>query len=81
VESQDDPARPEQKDEGFATGSEREPKTPDEELGPDFARGLAETDPNKHGRFSTGGEQLPETPDKEREGSFGDTDEPPSTSE
>jgi hypothetical protein len=47
----------------------------------DFARGLAETDPHKHGRFSTGEEQLPDSPEKEREGSFGDSDEPDTTSE
>jgi hypothetical protein len=74
--SKDDPARPEQTDEGYATGVDHKPDTPEEELQPDFARGLAETDPSVRGRFSTGEEQLPDTPDKDREGSFGDTDEP-----
>jgi hypothetical protein len=77
----DDPARPEQTDEGYATGADHKPDTPEEELEPDFARGLAETDPHKHGRFSTGEERLPDSPDKDREGSFGDSDERDSTSE
>ena len=67
----DDPARPEQKDENFATGVDRKPDTPEEELEPDFARGLSETDPTKHGRFSTGEEEHPDSPEKEVEGSFG----------
>ena len=67
----DDPARPEQKDESFATGVDRKPDTPEEELEPDFARGLSETDPTKHGRFSTGEEEHPDSPEKEVEGSFG----------
>jgi hypothetical protein len=66
------PARPEQTDEGFATGVDHKPDTPEEELEPDFARGIAETNPEKHGRFSTGVEELPDTPEKEREGRFSD---------
>ena len=44
------PARPEQTDEGFATGADNKPDPPEEDLEPDFARGTAETDPHKHGR-------------------------------
>ena len=69
------PARPEQTDEGYATGVDHKPDTPEEELEPDFARGLAEKDPHKHGRFSTGEEELPDSPEKEREGRFSDSDE------
>src|SRR4051794_17244411 len=67
------PARPEQTDEGYATGVEHKPDTPEEELEPDFARGVAETDPDTKGRFSTGVEQTPDSPEKEREGRFSDT--------
>jgi hypothetical protein len=66
------PARPEQTDEGFATGLDHKPDTPDEKLEPNFARGVAETDPTEHGRFSTGEEELPDSPEKEREGRFSD---------
>ena len=66
----DDPARPEQKDENFATGVDRKPDTPEEELEPDFARGRSETDPEKRGRFSTGEEELPDSPEKEVERRF-----------
>ena len=64
----DDPARPEQKDEDFATGVDHKPDTPEEELEPDFARGLTETDPDQARRFSTGEEELPDSPEKEVEG-------------
>ena len=66
----DDPARPEQQDENFATGAKREPDTPEEELEPNFARGLSETDPDKRGRFSTGEEQEPDSPENEVERRF-----------
>jgi hypothetical protein len=75
------PARPEQTDEGFATGVDHKPDPPEEELEPDFARGLAEKDPHKHGRFSTGEEQLPDSPEKEHEGRFSEGSERDSTSE
>jgi hypothetical protein len=81
METHDDPARPEQTDESYATGADHKPDSPEEELEPDFARGLAETEPRKRGRFSTGEEQLADSPDKEREGSFGDTDEHDSSNE
>ena len=75
------PARPEQKDEGYATGVDHKPDPPEEDLEPDFARGIAETDPQEHGRFSTGVEELPDSPEKDVEGSFGDSSEHDSTSE
>jgi hypothetical protein len=69
------PARPEQTDEGYATGADHKPDTPEEELEPDFARGVTETNPSRHGRFSTGEEQTPDSPEKEREGRFSDGSE------
>jgi hypothetical protein len=69
------PARPEQTDDGYATGVDHKPDTPEEELEPDFARGVAETNPDEHGRFSTGEEELPDSPEKEREGRFSDSSE------
>ncbi len=70
MESQDDPKLHYPEEESV----ENEPES-------DFARGIAETDPHKHGRFSTGEEQDPDSPEKKREGSFGDSDERESTSE
>jgi hypothetical protein len=62
------PASPEQIDEGYETGYDQARDTPEERLGPNFARGIAdEEDPElKHrGRFSQGEEELPEdTPEK-----------------
>jgi len=52
-----------------------EAETDPHEHEPDFARGAAETDPEKHGRFSTGEEELPDSPEKDAKGSFGDSDE------
>jgi hypothetical protein len=60
------PARPEQTDEGYATGVDHKPDTPEEELEPD---------PHKHGRFSTGEEELADSPEKDVEGRFSDSDE------
>lgn len=56
------PARPEQTDEGFATGVERKPDTPEEELEPNFARGVSHEDApgtERHGDFSEGVERSP----------------------
>ena len=75
------PARPEQTDEGYATGADHKPDTPEEKLEPDFARGLAETDPNKRGRFSTGEEQLPDSPEKDVERRFSEGSERSPTSD
>jgi len=58
----DDSARPEQPGEGgFETGSEHGPDTPEEELEPNFARGISAEPPEggRHGRFSEGEEELP----------------------
>ena len=70
------PADPEQVHEGFETGYDQERDTPEEELGPNFARGIAPTadlpeDEQRHGRFSTGEEELPESdPEKNVERRF-----------
>ena len=67
------PAKPEQtNDEGFEQGYDQHRDTPEEELEPNFARGISEEPPGgeHHGRFSTGGEDLPETPEKEVERRF-----------
>jgi hypothetical protein len=61
------PAAPEQKRSGFAEGVAHKPETPDEELEPDFARGVRqgpEAEVERKGRFSEGAEELPETPEK-----------------
>lgn len=67
------PARPEQPDEGFATGIDHKPDTPEEQLEPNYTRGIAHEDPpgtEHHGRFSEGQEELPETPEKTVERRF-----------
>jgi len=61
-------ARPEQEDESFAKGQSQ---PHDEDVEPNFARGLTETDPDEHGRFSRGQEELPEDlPEKNVERRF-----------
>jgi hypothetical protein len=78
------PARPEQTDEGFATGIDRKPDTPEEELEPNFARGISHEDvpgTEKHGRFSEGQEALPDSPEKEVERRFSEGIERSPTSE
>ena len=78
------PARPEQTDEGFATGIDRKPDTPEEELEPNFARGISHEDvpgTEKHGRFSEGQEALPDSPEKEVERRFSEGVERSPTSE
>ena len=78
------PARPEQTEEGFETGYDQERDTPEEELEPNFARGVSHEDPpgtEKHGRFSEGQEQLPDTPEKEVERRFSEGIERSPTSE
>ena len=67
------PARSEQTDEGFETGYDQERDTAEEQLEPNFARGIADEDlpgTERHGRFSEGQEELPETPDKNVERRF-----------
>ena len=51
------PAKPEQTDdEGFEQGYDQHRDTPEEELEPNFARGISEEPPGgeRHGRFSDG---------------------------
>ena len=82
--AQEHPARPEQVHEGFQTGYDQERDTPEEQLEPNFARGIAEEDAPgtaKHGRFSSGGEDLPDSPEKEVERRFSEGVERSPTSE
>jgi hypothetical protein len=54
------PARPEQTDESFATGIDQKPDPPEEDLEPNFARGISHEDPpgtQDRGRFSEGQEK------------------------
>jgi hypothetical protein len=67
------PAKPEQTDEGYETGYDQRRDTPEEELEPNFARGISKEPPGgeRHGRFSTGEEELPEDdPEKNVERRF-----------
>jgi hypothetical protein len=78
------PARPEQPDSGYAEGVDAKPDTPEEELEPDFARGVRtgpEEDVEVHRRFSEGIEQKPDTPDKTVERRFSEGIEESPTSE
>jgi hypothetical protein len=75
---QEHPARPEQVHEGFQVGYDQERDTPEEELEPNFARGIAHEDApgtEKHGRFSTGQERDPDSPEKEVERRFSEGSE------
>jgi hypothetical protein len=72
-ERHEHPARPEQQDAGFAEGVDQKPDTPEEELEPDFARGVREgpePETERDRRFSEGAEELPDTPDKTVERRF-----------
>jgi hypothetical protein len=68
------PAKPEQThDEGFEQGYDQRRDTPEEELEPNFARGISQEPPGgeRRGRFSTGEEELPEAdPEKNVERRF-----------
>ena len=79
------PAKPEQTDEGFETGYDQARDTPEEELGPNFARGISREVPpgtERHGRFSTGEEELPEDdPEKNVERRFSEGIEESPTSD
>ena len=58
---------------GFEEGVDHKPDTPEEELEPDFARGVREgpeAELEHKGRFSEGAEELPETPEKPSSGAF-----------
>lgn len=63
------PAKPQQKD-SFEKGVDHKPDPPEEDLAPDFARGLRHGEPDEEGRFSEGAEQLPDTPEKRVERRF-----------
>jgi len=72
-DAHDGPARSEQTDEGFETGYDQERDTAEEQLEPNFARGIADEDApgaEHRGRFSEGQEDLPETPEKNVERRF-----------
>ena len=79
------PAKPEQTDEGFETGYDQQRDTPEEELEPNYARGIAREDvpgAERHGRFSEGQEELPpDTPEKTVERRFSEGVERSPTSE
>jgi hypothetical protein len=78
------PARPEQTDEGFEQGYDQERDTPEEELEPNYARGISREDApgtERHGRFSEGQEQLPDSPEKQVERRFSEGIERSPTSE
>ena len=63
------PARPEQRD-SFEKGLDHKPDPPEENLEPDFARGVREGEPGEQGRFSEGEERTPDTPEKHVERRF-----------
>ena len=68
------PGRPEQThDAGYEQGYDQRRDTPEEELEPNFARGISAEPPGgeRHGRFSQGAEELPEDdPEKHVERRF-----------
>jgi hypothetical protein len=74
------PAVPEQKD-SFEKGHDQKPDPPEENLDPDFARGVAAEEPGKQNRFSEGGEATGDTPEKEVERRFSEGIERSPTSE
>ena len=69
MEDRSKPARPEQKD-SFEKGLDHKPDTPEENLEPNFARGLRHGEPGEPGRFSEGEEELPDSPEKKIERRF-----------
>ena len=78
------PARPEQPDEGFATGVDQKPDSPEEEREPNYARGISGEGPpgtERHRLFSEGAEEEPDTPEKEVERRFSEGVERKPTSE
>jgi hypothetical protein len=74
------PAKPQQQD-SFEKGVDRKPDPPEENLEPDYARGLRQGEPDEEGRFSEGAEQLPDTPEKRVERRFSEGVERSPTSE
>jgi hypothetical protein len=84
IATNEHPARPEQVHENFATGIDHKPDPPEEELEPNFARGISREVPpgtEHHGRFSEGIEELPDSPEKEIERRFSEGIERSPTSE
>jgi hypothetical protein len=79
MEERKHPAKPEQ-DDSFEKGIERKPDPPEEELEPDFARGVREGEPGQERRFSEGIEGEPD-PEKEVERRFSEGIERSPTSE
>jgi hypothetical protein len=79
MEERKHPAKPEQ-DDSFEKGIERKPDPPEEELEPDFARGVREGEPGQERRFSEGIEGEPD-PEKEVERRFSEGVERSPTSE
>jgi hypothetical protein len=78
------PAEPDQVNEGFQTGYDQRRDTPEEELEPNFARGISQEPPggDRRGRFSTGEEELPEDdPEKNVERRFSEGIEESPTSD
>jgi hypothetical protein len=63
MEDERHPAKPEQK-ESFERGHKQKPDLPEENLDPDFARGLREGEPGEERRFSEGGEKPDSFEDK-----------------
>jgi hypothetical protein len=78
------PAKPEQREPGFAEGTKRKPRTPKEKQPPDFARGArwgSTREAERERRFSEGAEQEPKAPDKTVERRFSEGVERSPTSE
>ena len=63
------PAKPQQTD-SVEKGVDHKPDPPQENLEPDFARGVRAGEPGEEGRFSEGAEQLPDSPEKRVERRF-----------
>ena len=80
MEQPNKPAQPEQKD-SFEKGVDHKPDPPEENLDPDFARGVSETEPGEEGRFSEGIEESPDAPEKHVERRFSEGIERSPTSE
>ena len=80
MEHRKHPAKPQQKD-SFEKGIEEKPDPPEENLEPDFARGVREGEPGEEGRFSEGIEQEPDSPEKHVERRFSEGVERSPTSE
>ena len=74
------PASPEQHD-SFEKGVDHKPDSPEENLDPDFARGVSKDEPGEARRFSEGAEQTPDSPEKHVERRFSEGSERSPTSE